>query len=189
LREGQGQREESKRGGRRPVRRDLRLLLVHSGLFTFAVLLALEVAGCRGGVQPVAWSELGAGRKQEQAQWDSRPESRPKPQNKPSRESEDRLQIVPRNNKAVARLGSDDVVKIMQRVGFSDGQILELGTDLHDALLQFGAAEVYYGQSLEMILAVNNQQVQIHSRARGSFVYDLVQRRFVIGSFQSERAR
>ncbi len=69
-----------------------------------------------------------------------------------------------------AKLSSDDIVRIMQRVGFSDQQILDLGTDLYNALRRSGAADVYYGKSQEMIFAVNNQQVQIQSRSRGTFV-------------------
>jgi hypothetical protein len=137
------------------------------------VPLALEVVGCHGGVKPVEWSELGS-------------ESKPK-QSKPSKQSKEGLRVVAKSNKEVARLSSDDVVRIMQRVGFSDDQILDLGTDLYNALLLSGGADVYYGKSLEMIFAVNAQQVQIQSRSRGSFLYDVAKGRFLIGSAPSDR--
>lgn len=135
------------------------------------VPLALGVVGCHGAVKPVEWSELGS-------------ESGPKKQSRPSRDSKksEELRIVAKSNKEVARLRPDDVVCIMQRVGFSDDQILDLGTDLHNALLLSGGADVYYGKGLEMIFAVNNQQVQIQSRSRGTFVYDVAKKRFVLGA-------
>jgi hypothetical protein len=94
------------------------------------------------------------------------------------------------NNREVARtLNADDIVRIMQRVGFSDQQILDLGPDLYNALRRSGAANVYSGERLEMIMAVNNQQVQIQSTARGTFFYDLARGRFVVGSTQADRGR
>ena len=100
----------------------------------------------------------------------SQRQSRQSRDNRPSRErkNNERLRIVAKSNREVARLSPDDIVCIMQRVGFSDDQILDLGTDLHNALLLSGGAEVYYGKGLEMIFAVNNHQVQIQSRSRGN---------------------
>jgi hypothetical protein len=142
------------------------------------VPLALGVVGCHGAVKPVEWSELGS-------------ESGTKKQAKQSKDSKksEELRIVAKSNKEVTRLGPDDVVRIMQRIGFSDDQIVELGTDLRNALLQSGGAEVYYGKGLEMIMAVNNQQVQIQSRSRGSFVYDVARKRFVLGASPSGGGR
>ncbi len=54
--------------------------------------------------------------------------------------------------------------------------------DLHRALLLSGGAELFYGKRLEMLFAVNNQQIQIQSRTRGTFIYDIVMQRFVLGS-------
>jgi hypothetical protein len=148
------------------------------------VPLALGVVGCHGAVKPVEWSELGS---------DSGPkkQSRPSRDSRPSRGSKksEELRIIAKSNKEVARLRPDDVVGIMQRVGFSDDQILNLGTDLYNALLLSGGAEMYYGKGLEMIFAVNNQQVQIQSRSRGTFVYDIAKKRFVLGASPSGGGR
>jgi len=149
------------------------MLRVTTSVLLVLVPLALEVAGCHGGVKPVEWSELGS-------------ESKPKKQSKQNQQG---LYIVARSGREVAKLRPDDIVRIMQRVGFSDDQILDLGTDLYNALLLSGAADVYYGKSHEMIFAVNNQQVQIQSRSRGSFLYDVANGRFVIGSSPSDRSR
>jgi hypothetical protein len=132
--------------------------------------LALEAGGCRGGLKPVEWSEVGANS-------NSQRQSR--------RSNAQGLRLVARSNRETAKLSPNDVVRIMQRVGFSDEQILELGTDLHNALFLSGGAEVYYGRNMEMIFAVSNQQVHIQSRSRGSFVYDVIAGRFVLGSATS----
>jgi len=147
------------------------------------VPLALEVVGCHG-VQPVEWSEMGS------ESGPKRP-SRQSRESRPSRESRNSegLRVVAKSNREVARLSPDEIVSIMQRIGFSDDQILDLGTDLHNALLLSGGAEVYYGKGLEMIFAVNNQQIQIQSRSRGTFVYDIAKRRFVLGSSSSGGGR
>jgi hypothetical protein len=153
---------------------------------TVLLLLAGAVAGCHG----AGWSELGSGSSRDESRSASRSESQPKQQSTSSRQDKEELQLVARSNREVARtLSSDDIVKIMQRVGFSDRQILDLGTDLYNALRRSGAADVYYGKSHEMIFAVNNQQVQIQSRSRGTFVYDLAKGRFVVGATSEDRGR
>jgi hypothetical protein len=53
-----------------------------------------------------------------------------------------KLRITPLNNKNTITLSADDVVLMMRRVGLSDEQILKLGTDMHDSLLRFGAAQL-----------------------------------------------
>lgn len=148
---------------------------LHTGVLLLVLVpLALEVVGCNGGFRPVAWSELGS-------------DGGPKKQQ--SRQHQEGLQIVAKSGREITRLNPDDVVRIMQRVGFSDDQILRLGTDLHNALLLSGAADVYYGGSLEMIFAVDNQQVKIQSRSRGSFIYDIAGGRFVLGAAPLEDKR
>ena len=121
----------------------------------------------------------------------SQRQSRQSRDDRPSRErkNDERLRIVAKSNREVARLSPDDIVCIMQRVGFSDDQILDLGTDLYNALLLSGGADVYYGKGLEMIFAVNNRQVQIQSRSRGSFVYDIAKKRFALGASRSGGGR
>jgi hypothetical protein len=153
------------------------ILKTTTGVLLVLLPLALEVVGCNGGVQPVGWGELGSGNK-------------PKQQSKPARQDskEATLRIVAMRNREIAQtLNANDIIRIMQRVGFSDQQVVDLGPDLYSALRLSGAANVYYGKSLEMIMAVNNQQVQIQSSARGTFFYDLTKGRFVVGSTQADR--
>jgi hypothetical protein len=154
------------------------ILKATSGVLLVLVPLALEVAGCR----PVEWAELGSSSHREEPRWEGRSESRPSLRNRT-----EGLRIVARSGREVVRLSPDDVVRIMQRVGFSDDQILNLGPDLYNALLVSGAAEVLYGKRTEMIIVVGNRQVRIQSRSRGTFVYDVLMQQFVLGSPSSRR--
>ena len=136
-----------------------------AGTVTITVLLAsvvLQVAGCRA--EPVEWSELGSGQR------------RSAPSQTPERERAPRqvrgVQIVPQSNQEVADLSSDDIVRIMRRIGFPDDLILELGRDMHSALLRSGAARVLDGKTVEAILRINGRYVYITSRTRGTFIYD-----------------
>jgi hypothetical protein len=151
-----------------------------TGALLVLVPLALEAAGCR----PVEWAELGAGPNRDEPRWEGRSENPPS-----RRSSADELRIVARSGREVVRLSPDDVIRIMQRVGFSDDQILDLGPDLYQALLVSGAAEVLYGRRTEMIFVVSNRQVRIQSRTRGTFLYDVLMQDFVLGSTRGRRGR
>ena len=129
------------------------------------VALAFGVMGCQA--QPAQWSELSPGRG-----------GQTQPGQQPQRR-QGSIQIVPQTNREVADLSPDDVVRIMRRVGFTDAQILDMGTDLHDALFRSGGARVVDGQETEALLRVNGMQVYIGSRTRGNFVYDLGYGQFV----------
>jgi len=137
--------------------------IVHT--VTIAVLLvtlALEAMGCKA--QPAEWSELGAGGQQ---------------QHQSQQRRQGAIQIVPQPSREVADLNPDDVVRIMRRIGFTDDQILELGTDMHDALFNSGAARVVYKEETEALVSVKGMQVYVRSRSRGSFIYDLGYGQFV----------
>jgi hypothetical protein len=112
------------------------------------VLLALEVGGCGG------WFK---------------------------RSSDDsllQLRVVPRENRDQADLRAEDILRVMERVGFSDAQILQLGPELHRALQTAGAAEIKLGQKTEMAFGVNGERLFISSRGRGAFVYNITSGRF-----------
>ena len=155
------------------------ILKAATGVLLVLVPLAWE-AGCR----PVEWAELRSGSNRDEARLEPRPRSESRASR---RESTNGLRIVARSGREVVRLTPDDMVRIMQRVGFSDDQILELGTDLYNALLLSGAAEVVYGKRTEMIFLVSNRQVQVQSRSRGTFVYDVLAQQFVLGSSGKRR--
>jgi len=130
------------------------------------LMAALTVAemGCQA--QPAQWSELGAGG----AKYEAQPRQR---------NQYGSIRIVAQANREVADLSPDDVVKIMRRIGFTDQQILELGTDLHDAMFTSGAVRVLDRDETEAIARINGMQVYIGSRTRGNFVYDLGYGQFV----------
>jgi len=82
------------------------------------------------------------------------------------------IQVVPLNNRNVLTLSSDDIVRVMRQAGFSDNQILEYGTDLHDALAHSGAAQIRIHKRLEAVFAINGDAVYISTRLRGNFIYN-----------------
>ncbi len=83
------------------------------------------------------------------------------------------FQVIPVGSRDVADLSSDDVVRIMRRSGFSDDQILELGTKVRNSLLSSGAVEIKRGRIIEAIFAVNDKNVFITTRLRGNFIYNV----------------
>ncbi len=116
------------------------------------ILLALEVVGC-------GWpfrrdQQSGFGR---EAGW---------------------LEVVPKSNDQVADLSADDIVRVLQRIGFSDEHVIELGPDVHRALLLSGAAAIMNGKRMEVRLAIKGEYLFIQSNSRGRFVYSLAKGRF-----------
>jgi type IV pilus biogenesis protein CpaD/CtpE len=84
-----------------------------------------------------------------------------------------KLHIMPLNNKNTITLAADDIVRMMRQVGFSDKQILDIGTDMRDSLLRSGAAQLKIDNKVEAIFAVNAGLVYIATRSRGTFVYNV----------------
>ena len=83
------------------------------------------------------------------------------------------FEIIPLNHQEVLTLSSDDIVRVMRRAGFSDNQILEYGTDLHDALSRSGAAQIKINKRLQAVFAINGDSVYISTRLRGNFIYNV----------------
>lgn len=137
------------------VKRRLRKALGAWGLLLVLVPLALEAVGCNGWFRPVEWSELG-------------------PQSKTPQSP---FRVIPRKNMEVVTLSPDDIVRVMQRVGFADEQILDLGTDLHNALRFQGSAVIVYRKETLAIFAADGDYVRIRSRS-GSFDYQISKGQF-----------
>ncbi|MFB0553060.1 MAG: hypothetical protein ACETWQ_07065 [Phycisphaerae bacterium] len=83
------------------------------------------------------------------------------------------FEVIPLNHQEVLTLSSDDIVRVMRRAGFSDNQILEYGTDLHDALSRSGAAHIKIDKRLQAVFAINGDSVYISTRLRGNFIYNV----------------
>jgi hypothetical protein len=83
------------------------------------------------------------------------------------------FEVIPLNHQEVLTLSSDDIVRVMRRAGFSDNQILEYGTDLHDALSRSGAAQIKIDKKLQAVFAINGDSVYISTRLRGNFIYNV----------------
>ena len=76
-------------------------------------------------------------------------------------------------NRQTAELSADDVVRVMRRAGFTDDQVLELGTDLRNKLASTGAAQIQLGKKVEAMFAVDGRSLHVTTLLRGSFIYDL----------------
>lgn len=135
------------------VRRE-RIFGTMAGMLLVLVPLALEVVGCNKAIRPAEWPEL-------------RTEGRPK-----------ELRVVPKSNKEVADVSANDIVRVMRQVGLSDEQIFNLGTELHDALLASGAAEIMYGGQSLVRVTVSGEYLFVRSRSQGTLVYDIARGRF-----------
>jgi len=86
------------------------------------------------------------------------------------------IRLIPLSNRHVLALGSDDVVAVMRRAGFTDNQILEYGTDLRNGLAESGAVQIKIGKKVEAVFAINLNDgncVYISTRLRGNFIYDV----------------
>ncbi|GAI19495.1 unnamed protein product, partial [marine sediment metagenome] len=77
-----------------------------------------------------------------------------------------RAQVIPVSNREVAALSAEDIVRVMLRAGFSDEQILELGTELRNELGLSGAAQINVGDKMEAIFAVDGDYVYVSSRLK-----------------------
>ena len=83
------------------------------------------------------------------------------------------FEVIPLHHQEVLTLSSDDIVRVMRRAGFSDNQILEYGTELHDALSRSGAAQIKISKKLQAVFAINGDSVYISTRLRGNFIYNV----------------
>lgn len=80
--------------------------------------------------------------------------------------------VVATPSEHVIALHADDVVLLMQRSGFSNEEILELGTSVRNNLARTGGARVHIEETAEAIYSVYDGVVHAATRRRGSFVYD-----------------
>lgn len=140
----------------RQTRSRLRESLRVWGAVLVLTSLALEVVGCNGWFRPVEWANLGPQKKEQKSPF----------------------RVIPRKNQQLATLSPDDIVRIMQRVGFADEQVMELGTELHNALRFEGAAVIVYRKDTLAIFAADGDFIRIQSRS-GSFDYEISKGQFV----------
>ena len=81
--------------------------------------------------------------------------------------------VIALPNNHTAALTSDDIVIVMRQAGFTDEQILDLGTDLRNRLASSGAAQIRLKKKIQAIFALQEGYLHVASRLRGSFIYDL----------------
>ena len=83
-----------------------------------------------------------------------------------------RTQVTRLPNGGTMNLAPDDVIRLMQRTGFSDDQIVQIGPDLYEGLAQTGAVQIRVGPKVEAIFLVDGQCVIGTSRKTGHVTYD-----------------
>ena len=83
------------------------------------------------------------------------------------------FEVIPVSSRNVLALSADDIVQVMRRAGFSDNQIMELGTDVRDGLLGSGAVQIKLKDKVEVVFAANGDDVFIGTRLRGNFIYNV----------------
>lgn len=88
------------------------------------------------------------------------------------------LSLYPVPNQHRTDLSATDVVNIMKRAGFSDEEIMELGTSLRNYMATHGACQVSNGKLADTIIAAHQDTIYIVSHLRGSSCYDLKQKAF-----------
>lgn len=90
----------------------------------------------------------------------------------------DKIGVTHQGTSEVAALDADDIVLVMRRAGFSDEQIVEVGTDVRNSLATAGTAKIHVGKRIEAILVVSSECLYISSYHRGNFIYDLKTKKF-----------
>jgi hypothetical protein len=83
------------------------------------------------------------------------------------------IEVLPLGNRSVLTLTPDDVVQVMRAVGFSDEQVYEHGTALHDGLAKSGAVQIQVDGTVEVVFAIKGNSVYISTLGRGHFVYNI----------------
>ncbi len=81
--------------------------------------------------------------------------------------------LTPLSNRDVVILTADDVVSVMRQLGFSDDQILDVGTDVRNILATSGSVQIRVGNKVEAILAVRGHYLHVSSRQQGNFIYNV----------------
>jgi hypothetical protein len=137
------------------------------------MLAALMLAGMGCEAQPAKWSELGESDQNEAVNADTG-----RPVNVRG------LHVVPLSGRYVTQLRAADVIQVLRNVGCSNEQIMDIGTDLREALATRGAAQIMVGKKAEALIQVGNNQVLISSVTRGMFVYDLQRRQIGLPKMQ-----
>jgi hypothetical protein len=82
------------------------------------------------------------------------------------------LQVSPIAGRDVVALEAEDIVAIMQRAGFSDSEIIDLGTDLRNSLASRGAARITRDNHASVIVTVMSPYVYVSTLDRGNFIYN-----------------
>ncbi len=83
------------------------------------------------------------------------------------------IKIVPVPSQDILELMPDEVILILQRIGFSNDQIREYGWPVREGLARSGAVRIMVDGAAEAGLAIKGDEVFINSRSRGMHIYNI----------------
>ncbi len=83
------------------------------------------------------------------------------------------IKVVPVPSSDVLTLTPDEVIIILQRIGFSNDQIKEHGWPVSEGLARSGAVRIFVDGAVEAGLAIKGDEVFISSRSRGQYIYNI----------------
>ena len=83
-------------------------------------------------------------------------------------------QVDSMNTRQPTSLRAYDIVLAMRQAGFTDEQIVALGTDVRNAVAQGGGAQVRIDGRTEALLAVEGHHLHVTSRRGQTRSYDLL---------------
>lgn len=83
------------------------------------------------------------------------------------------IKVVPVPSQDVLTLTPDEVVIILQRIGFSNEQIKKHAWPVRDGLARSGAVRILVDGTAEAGFAIKGDEIFISSRSRGQFIYNI----------------
>ena len=83
------------------------------------------------------------------------------------------IKIVPIPSQDILELYPDEVMLILQRIGFTDEQIREHAWSVREGLAKSGAVRIMVNGTIEAGFAIRGDEIYISSRSRGRFIYNI----------------
>jgi len=82
-------------------------------------------------------------------------------------------QVTAMTSSRTAALEARQIVLALRHAAFTDEQILELGTDVRNAIARAGGANIRMGERTEALLAVEGRHLHVSSRRGGTRTYEI----------------
>ena len=89
------------------------------------------------------------------------------------------LRVIPMSGSDVCSLGPEAIIKVMREAGFSDDQIVELGTEVRNNLATWGAVQILEREKTRAILVAEKGYVYVCCDQRGASIFDAQRGAFI----------